>query len=246
MKEIDITSIIGCSNMCYYCPQKILLKNYNSHIKILTLNNLKIFLKNINKNNTIINFSGFSENLNNNYISDILLYCYNQGFTLNYFYTTLNSINDLNKIIDKLKNNVEFNYVIFHEYDGLSFNKELFNKRIDLFKNNIKSKNYIISKINKPLSRAGNNENISTIYKSDKIKCNFYNLNHIFNCNVLLPNGDLYLCCNDFGLKHKIGNLFHNHYESDEFYKKRKEIQELLLIKDSNVICRLCEFSEYI
>ena len=35
---------------------------------------------------------------------------------------------------------------------------------------------------------------------------------HIYN-NVLLPNGDVVLCCQDFGLKHILGNIFENPYE---------------------------------
>lgn len=31
--------------------------------------------------------------------------------------------------------------------------------------------------------------------------------------NVLLPNGDVSLCCMDYGLKHILGNLFHQDYE---------------------------------
>lgn len=35
---------------------------------------------------------------------------------------------------------------------------------------------------------------------------------HIYN-NVLLPNGDVVLCCQDFGLKHILGNIFKTPYE---------------------------------
>jgi radical SAM protein with 4Fe4S-binding SPASM domain len=34
-----------------------------------------------------------------------------------------------------------------------------------------------------------------------------------FDQNVLLPNGDVVLCCMDYSLKHKLGNLFEQDYE---------------------------------
>ena len=33
-----------------------------------------------------------------------------------------------------------------------------------------------------------------------------------YDQNVCLPNGDVVLCCMDYGLKHKIGNLFEQDY----------------------------------
>ena len=35
---------------------------------------------------------------------------------------------------------------------------------------------------------------------------------YLYN-NVLLPNGDIVLCCQDFGLKHILGNIFKDSYE---------------------------------
>jgi hypothetical protein len=35
-----------------------------------------------------------------------------------------------------------------------------------------------------------------------------------YDHNVMLPNGDVYLCCMDYGLKHRIGNLFTGDYWS--------------------------------
>lgn len=48
--------------------------------------------------------------------------------------------------------------------------------------------------------------------------------------NVMLPNGDVSLCCMDYGLKHIIGNLFEQTYE--EVVPKRHTCFDL---------CRFCE-----
>jgi hypothetical protein len=50
-----------------------------------------------------------------------------------------------------------------------------------------------------------------TIYHGDKeMTCNCYErLYH----NILLPNGDVSLCCMDYGLDHILGNLFTQEYD---------------------------------
>ena len=48
--------------------------------------------------------------------------------------------------------------------------------------------------------------------------------------NVMLPNGDVSLCCMDYGLKHILGNLYEQDYE--EIIPENKQCFEL---------CRLCE-----
>ena len=46
--------------------------------------------------------------------------------------------------------------------------------------------------------------------------------------NVVLPNGDVYLCCMDYGLKHKVGNLLETNFND--------------LNRESNYdICKHCE-----
>ena len=56
----------------------------------------------------------------------------------------------------------------------------------------------------------------------------------------LLPNGDVCLCCNDYGIQHVFGNLFTDDYQEifrgEKFRQFIKESQE----PDSNVLCRTC------
>ena len=60
--------------------------------------------------------------------------------------------------------------------------------------------------------------------------------------NVLVPNGDLYLCCCDYGLKHKLGNLARQSYQeiySDGVVEMLNEMKKV----DSDILCRTCENS---
>lgn len=62
--------------------------------------------------------------------------------------------------------------------------------------------------------RAGNLENkdnkLASKHLSGKIACS---RSRILNHNVLLPDGSLVLCCNDFGLDYVLGNLNTDTYD---------------------------------
>lgn len=59
--------------------------------------------------------------------------------------------------------------------------------------------------------------------------------------NVLLPNGNVTLCCMDYGLKHILGNLLTDSYESLFEGDEYKRIQAGLLDGDLDILCRTCK-----
>jgi len=64
--------------------------------------------------------------------------------------------------------------------------------------------------------------------------------------HVLLPNGDVVLCCMDIGLKHVIGNLLHQDYpslyHSEEFIKVKRGQGD----DSKDILCRYCEDAQNI
>lgn len=62
--------------------------------------------------------------------------------------------------------------------------------------------------------------------------------------NTLLPNGDVVLCCMDWGLKHPLGNLIEQSYESlfsgDEFLKINKGLRD----RSVDILCRSCDWAK--
>jgi len=64
-----------------------------------------------------------------------------------------------------------------------------------------------------------------------------------YDHNVLLPNGDVVLCCMDYSLKHVIGNLFEQNYEdlfaSAEMEKIRRE--NAVAGYSQCTICKSCD-----
>ena len=65
------------------------------------------------------------------------------------------------------------------------------------------------------VDRAGNVNGIVGINKKEKLKGKIICIGcgKILNHNVLLPNGDVILCCMDYGLQHVLGNLLLSDYE---------------------------------
>lgn len=66
-----------------------------------------------------------------------------------------------------------------------------------------------------------------------------------YDHNVLLPDGTVVLCCMDYGLKHKLGNLLDQDYKSLFLGDEIKRVQSLNMLIDakekSESICTSCE-----
>lgn len=75
-------------------------------------------------------------------------------------------------------------------------------------------------------------------YHEVPISCSF---TPFYDHNVMFPNGDVVLCCMDYSMKHKLGNLF-----TDEYYDLflSKELNELRVANmkrcHTDVICKKC------
>lgn len=94
--------------------------------------------------------------------------------------------------------------------------------------------------------RAGNLENKDNKLrggeKCGRIYCErAVNLNH----NVLLPDGTVVLCCNDFGMKHVLGNLLKEDYDSIISSEQMRLVKRGMNIDESlSILCRKCMFAK--
>jgi len=125
--------------------------------------------------------------------------------------------------------------VFFHEFEGKGFNKEDFDLKVKIFKENIQSHSYRQAVLEPQWrwSRAGNVWEVQK--QQGKFSCRLSQDN--FDHNVVLPNGDVYICCQDYCLKHKIGNLYETHYNN----LNRSSLIDFSNQEDSEIICRNCE-----
>jgi radical SAM protein with 4Fe4S-binding SPASM domain len=95
-------------------------------------------------------------------------------------------------------------------------------------------------------SRAGNVSAsvVSSIEKKGKIRCSACgpDLQH----NVLLPNGNVVLCCMDYGMDHVLGNLLSGTYESLFLSAEYRRVKRGHLDESLNILCRKCRMAETI
>ena len=266
-KSIEFTMQVGCSVGCNFCPQGIFVKNYKSNIKSFTLETFKKALTNI-KNSTIeeVKFSGFSEPLENSDIYDCILEAYTQGFRVELI-TTLKNFSEtgFKKIKDlPIKCHVSIQPPNLNNRKGLSDatawnNVEqllslkpkcelvfgcLDNGLTQQNKNdlqNIENRLNIAIKYERYTTRAGYAGSVLKTNAHKKLVCK-HNLGQ-----VALPNGDLALCCMDFGLKHIVGNIFSEHYNDILNGEKLKSIVQIMLgQKEGEILCQTCEYAKVI
>jgi len=253
--SLEITTLVGCSVNCSYCPQAKLVTSYfqRSKIKYLSLDDFK---KCMNKlpSEVDIHFSGMAEPWLNPQCSDMLLYAASAGHRIKVS-TTLQGMTLPDA---KAIGNVRFKQFRVHlpsakKDENIKIDNDYFEVLSYLLQHipNIELKyngddlhrdvQRFIGANQKVLtgiihSRVGNVTSLACIVrKQGKIMCK-RNLRQ----NVLLPNGDVLLCCMDYANKHIIGNLLTGSYqqlfESEEFNR----VGEGLVDDTYNIICRYC------
>lgn len=265
---IEVTPKIGCSVNCRFCPQKLLLSRYyrDNRKYEMSLDDFKFYLDRIPEN-TILDWSGFVEPFLNPSAIDMMEYADALGFEQTLF-TTLQGL-DYDTFERVLR--IHFDEVILHTADRFGYaNIPVTDQYLSKIKDIIAAKKADGSpfltgancqfepsekvteitsgklKIYCEMSdRAGNLDNednrLSSKHLDGKIYCSrSKRLNH----NVLLPDGSLVLCCNDFGLEYVLGNLNTDTYDdilnSDTM---KRIIAEMNSDSDKTLICRNCMFA---
>jgi len=231
MTLMEITTIIACKVQCDFCPQELLIREYSSANKkeninygnpeIMSFETFKICLDKIPKSIPIA-FSGYAEPFLNPECAKMILYAHDSGYKVQ-VYSTLVGLTL--KDVDQFKH-IPFKIFHVHLPDKEMFAKIAVNKNYQdvlkkLVASNIKNLRGMtmgtlhpkIKEILKPNilpdkmgDRAGNLKNMAIKFERKKgpLVCNRdskMSLIDRLDENVLLPNGDVALCCNDYGLQ---------------------------------------------
>jgi sulfatase maturation enzyme AslB (radical SAM superfamily) len=217
--RLEITTVSKCIMDCTFCPQQAFQSNYRGCDQ-LDLENFKKVLSKIPKD-VEIHFSGFAEPFLNPQCMDMIEYAHAEGFEI-FLYSTLVGLKTAE--VERLKNcNPK---LVLHLPDNLGNTKipitETFMKtlvkvfqtlRVDEF--SVMNANFVSNE------RAG----LCPNSPERKIRGWFYCSKLISPQFVMLPNCDIVLCCMDFGLKHRLGNLLEMSYaeivDSSEFRNVR-------------------------
>jgi hypothetical protein len=200
--HLEVTTYIGCPNRCSYCPQGTLLEAYKG-VKVMSLDDFRIILSHTPKS-VDIHFSGFSELFFHPHALEFIDEAFKEHEVV--IYTTTNGMTQ--DVADKLAG-----------YNFKDFNVHL-NPNKGKVQLNFKYNTTLVDDSNK-VSRGGN------LWETKEHKGVCINSPE-YRQNVVLPNGDVYLCCMDYGLKHKMGNLLEQSFDD-------------LRREDNYDICKHCE-----
>jgi peroxiredoxin family protein len=226
--------------------------------RVMTLNIFRTVLGKIPKS-VCIDFSGFSEPWLNQECTEMVLYANDLGYEVSVFTTAVGmNISDFEKI-----KAISFKRFCLHLPDIEGYAKiKLDNnylKTLDAIINgNVRNfdlmtmgtlpkqiRKMIGKRISptKMVSRAGNLRSQNGIKNPSRltgvIRCR--SCGDLFNHNVLLPNGDVVVCCYDFGLQHILGNLIKSDYNSLFTGETFQELQKGLNDDSVELLCRYCE-----
>jgi sulfatase maturation enzyme AslB (radical SAM superfamily) len=257
MPAIEFTTKIGCTVNCAYCPQTTLINAYSKRSKQFEMS-FDVFEKFLSKlpREVEVHFSGMCEPWLNPETTKMVLYAHQRGHAL-MVYTTLMGMNlsDFElletvpfKVFDIHLPSLEAghqNIIVDDHY--LRLLNIFLKSRIPIsFRYHGKSVHPKLSSLIwkkivrvRTHTRAGNIK--TTTLSSIKRRNGMIDCFRRLRQNVLLPNGDVVLCCMDYGLKHVLGNLITSNYE-DLFLSK-----EFLKIKSGqkndslDILCRYCD-----
>ncbi|MEY4263448.1 MAG: hypothetical protein RL373_16 [Pseudomonadota bacterium] len=268
---MEITTMIGCPLMCTFCPQDNLRESYGKGIKYMQPMDLMTVLSKIPKN-TRIDFSGMSEPWANPECTQMLEMVLFMGFKVA-IYTTLYGMEDPERVKKALESHPDqVEIVMFHLPDAngnmkgwknseewLHALKTMTNLKVPcgIDAMTMDGSGFVAPELQSIVGRlpgwkghtradslnveqvAG--QSISVTPRNEfALTCAS---TPFYDRNVLLPNGDLVLCCMDYDLKHIIGNLLDQTYE--EIFKG-KPLLDLIAINEATdfnkcSICKSCE-----
>lgn len=268
---MELTTMIGCPLMCTFCPQDNLRDSYGKDKKYMQPMDLMTVLAKLPKD-TRIDFSGMSEPWANPECTQMLEMVLYLGFKVA-IYTTLYGMTDperVKKAIESHRDQIEV--VMLHLPDANKNMKGWKNSPEWMEALRIMAtldvpcgvgamtmdKSGIVHPDLQPIvgqlagwvghTRA-DSLNVEQI-AGQPISVTPHNIFSLtcastpfYDRNVLLPNGDVVLCCMDYDLKHVIGNLLTQTYEE---VMQGKPLQDLIAINETPEyskcsICKACE-----
>jgi hypothetical protein len=265
-----ITAVIACRVDCDFCPQELLIKEYQLKNNLTDVSygnpnimDFSIFKQCIDKipKNVQISFGGYSDIFLHPEAIKLILYAFDSGHKISIFSTLVGlELHD----IDKIKH---IPFVNFHVHlpDSSNYAKIAVNKKYlavlkKLQESNLKKLTgmsmgdlhpkvkdilHVDLEDEKMISRAGNLPDVKDDFdkKLGPLSCNISShdgLEDRFDSNTLLPNGDVTLCAMDYGLTCVIGNLTRMDYNSLFTNNEFKKIYNKMKSYDDEIICRHC------
>jgi len=267
--SVEITTNIGCRVQCKFCPQDDSMSNYamKNDLEQIKFGNPVLmsyptFVKIIKKipKNVLIRFSGFTEPFLNPECGKMIKYANDNGHQIQ-LYSTLVGMTSNDVDILNAANPQKF---VIHLADSekyakipLTLHKEILKKIVSSHMENVffmtmgtipdEIKNIIGMdvKASEMVDWAGHIDfGRKTNRITGPILCT---MNRSRNNRdippIILPNGDVVLCCKDWSMDYVLGNLLNCIYDELFQSKTYNEVIKKMRSENDDIICRNCEFA---
>lgn len=256
--NLEISTVVGCKMNCDYCPQRVHVLNYTKkwYNTRMRLEDFKTMLSTVPVE-VDIHFSGMAEPFLNPDCAKMIRHAHDCGHRVGIYTTTVGmKIEDIVEIHD-----IPFMFLTLHLPDKNGLMKlhvdegylKILSKVIRVFDCQymvVGELDERVKEITGPvadhssslLSRAGNIKRLAIPKKGGVLQCSACGpkIDH----NVVLPSGEVLICCMDYSQEHVIGNLLEMTYGELFTSDGYNRIMEGLKDENSNIICRTCEISK--
>lgn len=267
---LEISLYTGCAIGCDYCPQDVL--NERSCVKYINFEDYKKYISSVPKNVYIV-YAGFCEPLLYKDFENVVKYSYENGYkmlcattlpthnknnieiflnekywvgrTVHLLDNTMNPkafdtslyFSNLEKYFEQISKKTNFYQEHTFSFLGgeLNLDIEILLKKYDLYERFKK-----ITPYQRIDAKVKNKNILIPSYKPGRIFCseNFYKK------QLLVPGGDVVMCCMDVQKKHILGNLGVDSYKDLYNSKEYRKIMCGFNNDSIDTICRRCIYAK--
>jgi Iron-sulfur cluster-binding domain/Radical SAM superfamily len=267
VRHLEITTMVGCKVACVYCPQDKISRRYFGEERMMKFKDFKTYIEKVPRR-VVVHFTGFAEPFLNPRCVDMIEYAAWRGNPI-FISTTLAGVTreDVRRLSQLTYHQFQIHLPSAEKLMNLVINDEYFTLLSALLSAEIITDLHfhgdkvhptvgswlrrhavdfeefwiqdragnlntekVMKKVSKPITTAAK--------KSGKLRCD-----RIYQ-NVLLPNGDVVLCCMDWSAEYVLGNLKQDRFE--DLYRSETFRRVLRGLKDPGVdlLCRTCHVAQ--
>lgn len=259
--------MIGCRVACIYCPQDKISRRYFGADRMMKFDDFKTYIETVPRR-VVMHFTGFAEPFLNPQCTDMIEYAARRGHPI-YISTTLAGLTHEN--IHRLSKLAYEQFQIHLPSAGklmnLPINDEYFALLSELMKARIITdlhfhgdevhpalgewlrQHAVESQEFRIQDRAGNLNTDKVKKKVSKPVITAARPNGRLRCdriyqNVLLPNGDVALCCMDWSAEYVLGNLKRDRFDALYRSETFRRVLRGLKTPGADILCRTCHVAQ--
>ncbi len=239
---LEVTTVASCSVRCKICPQDLLKKSYRKDSAHRLTYPKFIQAVDAVPKHVVIHFSGFVEPWLNPECTSMLNYVLASGYRVGVYTTCvgMGHIESLAQLLAAYEDQVDV--ICIHLPDGVNMTVETRGQEfIDALRaHGLSPEVMSMAPQDTGFSytdRAGNVVSNLVRHKGP-IRCSYTDPGK-YDHNVMLPNGDIHVCCMDYGLVEPLGNLFESTWAEIQDGEPMKALRQANIDGDS--LCRRCQ-----